>query len=71
MWEFNLSYIAERREKLGYTQRYVAKSLGISNPAYYRYEKGISRLRADMLPALAKILKVSIHKFFIKLKEAE
>ena len=33
--------LKERREQLGMTQRQVAEALGVAQPIYQRFEKGI------------------------------
>lgn len=66
MWKFNLPLIAERRKKLGYTIEQMAEKTGLAKTSYFRYEKGISKLRADMLPLFATVLKINVNKFFTK-----
>lgn len=53
----------KRREK-GYTLKYVADKLGMSLPNYQKYESGVYKLRADMLPKLSSILDCEIINFF-------
>lgn len=61
----NLSFIKERRIKLGLTLLDVATALGLKNAGnYYKYESGEYQLSATMLPILSKVLKCSIDDFF-------
>ena len=65
MKTLDLELIKERRKKNGFTQRQMADKLGLSNGSvYYKYESGAYALKAEMLPALAKILKCDINNFF-------
>lgn len=66
MKRLNLEYIRSRRIELGLSQQYVAEQLGFKDKStYLKYESGAYAFKADMLPDLAKILKVrSIMKFF-------
>jgi transcriptional regulator with XRE-family HTH domain len=69
--EINYIYIRERREQLGLTQKDMANKLHLGNASCYnKLENGVYRLKAEMLPELAKILKCRITKFFI-LKSAK
>ena len=48
----NLPYIKMMREKKGLSMQDMAELLGFkSAPAYFHYEKGESKFRADMLPS--------------------
>lgn len=66
MLQFNVKLIEARRKKLGMTIEDMADKVGMSTTSYFRYEKGESRIKADMLPAFAEALKVSISRFFTK-----
>lgn len=50
--------IRKLRDKLDYSQQFVAYELGISQPAYARIEKGLTKLDTMRLLVLAKILEV-------------
>lgn len=64
--KLNLKFIKMKRKENGYSLQYMAKALGLSNASqYYKYESGYYKLKADMLPLLATILKCKIEKFFI------
>ena len=66
----NLEYIAARRKELGMTQADMAARLGMAGaPDYCKYENGVYRLDADMVPALAKALDCSIESLFTGEKE--
>ena len=47
--------IRELREDHDYTQRKIAKMLGMPQPQYYRYEQGFRDIPTDILIALADI----------------
>nr|DAN87557.1 MAG TPA: Helix-turn-helix XRE-family like protein [Caudoviricetes sp.] len=62
---FNLNYIANRRKELKLTSEDMAKALGFSNGSvYWKYEHGVYKLNADILPLLAKALKCKISYFY-------
>lgn len=62
---FNLNYIAKRRKELKLTSEDMAKALGFSNGSvYWKYEHGVYKLNADVLPLLAKALKCKISYFY-------
>lgn len=63
--EFNLAYIAARRKELKLTIEDMAKALGFSNGSlYWKYENGVYKLKADILPKLAEILQCEIECFY-------
>lgn len=63
--KFNISFIKERRTALGISHQKMAELLGFKNAStYLKYENGEYRLKADMLPVLANILKCSVTNFF-------
>lgn len=65
MSKFNLAYIANRRKELKLTSEDMAKALGFSNGSvYWKYEHGVYKLNADILPLLAKTLKCQISYFY-------
>ena len=47
------------REKLGITKQEAAKRIGVSQPAYLRYEAGARTPTMPVISALAKMLNVS------------
>lgn len=51
--------LKERREQLGLTQRQVAESLGVAQPIYQRFEKGIFECNYTQLAALCKLYDLS------------
>lgn len=64
--ELNLKFIKKKRKEKGYSLEYMAKIVGLSNASqYYKYECGDYKLKAEMLPQLAKILGCKIENFFI------
>ena len=50
--------IRKLRGSLDYSQQFVANELGISQPAYARIEKGLTKVDTMRLLLLAKVLKV-------------
>ncbi|EAC8843133.1 XRE family transcriptional regulator [Listeria monocytogenes] len=65
--EIDLKYIRDKRETLGYSQKDMAMKLGFKNAStYLKYETGEYKIKAEMLPLLAKILKCNIANFFTK-----
>lgn len=66
--KMNLDYMKKRRIELGLSQQYMANELGFKNAStYLKYENGDYAFKAEMLPLLAKILKVNMKNFFYKL----
>lgn len=65
MSRLNLSYIAARRKELGLKQEDMATKLGMAGaPDYNKYENGVYKLKAEMLPLLSHVLDCPIEKFF-------
>lgn len=65
----NVKYIAARRKELGLTQGEMAKNLGMSSaPAYNKYEKGIYKFNADVVPSLLHVLKCEVNDIFLSKK---
>ena len=52
--------IKEKRLALGYTQEQLAKFLNLTTPAVNKWERGISYPDITILPALARILILSL-----------
>ena len=71
--EFNLAYITARRKELRLTIDDMAKALGFSNGSvYWKYENGVYKLNAEILPKLAEILQCGIENFYAEtLSETE
>ena len=62
----NVDYIATRRKELGLTQEELAKKLGMNSaPAYNKYEKGIYKFNADVIPALLEALQCRFDDIFL------
>ena len=51
--------LKERREQLKLTQRQVAQRLGVAQPVYHRFEKGIFECSYEQLYALCKLFDLS------------
>ena len=63
----DLDFIRNRRKELGITLLDMAEACGLKNAGnYYKYEVGIYKFDAEMLPVLAKKLKCGMGKFFYK-----
>ena len=52
--------LKECREKLGISKQEAAKRIGISQPAYLRYESGDRKPSLQMTKEIAKVLNTSI-----------
>ena len=61
----------ERRTVLGLTSQQVAEVLGITYQQLYKYEKGVNRISAGRLHALARALGVDIGYFYEGLGSGE
>lgn len=51
--------LKERRQQLGMTQRQVASALGVAQPVYQRFEKGIFECSYTQLVAICTLFDVS------------
>lgn len=60
--------LKDRREQLHLTQRQVAEKLGVSQPVYQRFEKGIFECNYSQLAALCKLYDIS-SDYLLGLKE--
>lgn len=58
--------IKARREQLNFSQEYVAERIGISQPAYVKIEKGITRLDFERLIKISEILQIDINELLDK-----
>lgn len=56
--------IKQVRESKGLTAKFVSSKIGISPSALSRYENNERKIKADLLPKLAKVLGVDIQIFF-------
>lgn len=61
---FDPARLTQARRLAGLTKKDVAEHLGVTPAAVGQYETGVSRPRPDLLPQLAKVLKVPV-EFFI------
>lgn len=65
MSEFDLDYIADRRKELRLSPSEMADKLGFSNASvYWKYEHGVYKFKADVLPRLADALQCGIGRFY-------
>lgn len=53
--------IRQRRKELDYTQEQIAQSLGVSIPAVSKWESGATYPDVELLPALARVLKIDVN----------
>lgn len=60
--------LKERRQQLGMTQRQVAAALGVAQPVYQRFEKGIFECSYAQLVAICTLFDVSAD-YLLGLKE--
>jgi transcriptional regulator with XRE-family HTH domain len=63
--------IHERRVILGFTQQDLGELLGITSQQAHKYERGINRVSAGQLYALARALNVPIEYFYEGFGKAE
>ena len=56
--------VRERRLALGLSQQQLAQLLGITYQQAHKYEKGVNRIAAGQLYAIAKMLEVEVSYFF-------
>ena len=63
--------VRERRTMLGLTSQQVAEVLGITYQQLYKYEKGVNRISAGRLHALARALGVDVGYFYEGLGSGE
>ena len=59
-----LKNIRREREKVGYSQEYMAKKLGMNQSGYAKIEKGVTLLTLSRFFEIAKVLKLHILVFF-------
>lgn len=63
--KINLPFIKRKREEKGLSMQDMAERLGFkSAPAYFNYEKGERKFRADMLPVLARAFDCKIEDLY-------
>lgn len=66
--------IRQKRKELGYTQEQIANQLGVSIPAVSKWETGVTYPDVELLPALARVLKMDVNTlmcFKMELSEIE
>lgn len=51
--------LLERRQQLNMTQREVAAAIGVAQPVYQRFEKGVYECSYEQLSALCKLFDIS------------
>lgn len=60
----NLEFISNRRKKMGLKQAELAEMLDMGATDYCKYENGIYKLNAEMIPTLARALRCPIAALF-------
>ena len=65
------NYLANKRKEKGYTQRYIAAELGVSNKAVSKWENSKSNLNIKQLTRLATLYDVDINELLKQLGEEE
>jgi len=53
-----LALIKHRRLKLGYSQKYMADKLGISQNMYSKFELNYSKITVDRFVSVCKVLEI-------------
>ncbi|MCD7926135.1 MAG: helix-turn-helix domain-containing protein [Bacteroides sp.] len=61
--------IAEFRKRLKYSQEDISKYLGISQPAYAKYEKGETMIPMESIEKIAELYNVAEYDFMEENKE--
>jgi transcriptional regulator with XRE-family HTH domain len=56
--------IRERRKELGLSQTALAEKVGVTFQQVQKYERGVNRVGASRLAAVAKVLEIPIAYFF-------
>ena len=56
--------VRDRRIMLGLTQQQLADLVGVTYQQLHKYERGLNRIPANRLPALARALGVGVDYFF-------
>lgn len=67
----NGKYFQKQREKLGMTQAYIAKLLGVSRPTYVLIEQGKRELTLSEAKKLSEILQISIESLILEKADKE
>lgn len=61
----DLRFIKNKRTEKGIDLQYMSEQLGFKNASTYKkYEDGIYKMKAEMLPTLAKVLECEVSDFF-------
>lgn len=55
------TYLALKRKSLGYTQKYVADMLDVSDKTVSKWERGVNAPDISLLDKLSKTLKISVY----------
>ena len=61
---FDVNKLRAFRERQGYSEADIARHLGVSQPAYHKYEIGVSLPNANMLKRIADVLDREINEFY-------
>jgi transcriptional regulator with XRE-family HTH domain len=60
--KFNLMRVRKER---GFTQEYLAKTLGVSRVMYNRYEQGRTEIPVERAKELCRILGIEMEKLYV------
>ena len=60
----DLHNIRVLRERIGFSQQQVAEAVNVSQQAVARWENGLAKPRADLLPKLAALFGCTIDDLF-------
>ena len=58
--DLNIERMIECRERIGITRMEVARRIGVSQPAYVRYEKGSRMPSVQVIKEIASVLHTSV-----------
>ena len=56
------------RKAKGFTQEYVANSVGVATSSYNQYETGARSIPADVAEKIASVLDVEVNEIFLPMK---
>jgi transcriptional regulator with XRE-family HTH domain len=63
--------VRARRREIGVSQEQLAETLGVTFQQVQKYEKGVNRMAATRLFAIAIALDMPVHQFFEGMQSAE
>lgn len=63
--------LRKQRDKMGYSQEFVAERLGMSQANYHKLESGKSEIRTRYLVKLAVLYKISLDDLLLTVEQKE